>query len=93
MKEDTPNRFGKFLIIVGLLLWVAFFATDHVRDPEFGLFLWGMVCLGLGSYLVLFNRRPPPQSATDRFKTARRASKGFAAWRARRKDKVSQKKK
>lgn len=91
MKEDTANRFGKFLLIVGLLLWVAFFATDHVRIPEFGLFFWGAVCLGTGGFLVVRNRQPSPQSA-DRFRTVRRASKGFANWRANRKDKALQKK-
>ena len=92
MNEDTPNRFGKFLIIVGLLLWVAFFATDHIRDPEFVLFLLGAACLGLGGFLVWRNRQPAPQSA-DRFRTIRRASKGLDSWRTRRKEKALQKKK
>ena len=92
MKEDTPNRFGKFLIIIGLLLWVAFFATDHSRNPEFGLFLWGAICLGVGGFMIWRNRPPAPQSA-DRFHTVRRASKGFTSWRARRKEKTIQKKK
>lgn len=90
MQEDTSNRFGKFLIFVGLLLWVAFFATDHLRDPEFMLFLGGLICLGWGGFLVWRNRRPAPQSA-ERFRTVRRASKKYSSWRTRRKEKATEK--
>ena len=32
------RRLGTFSFLIGLLLWVVFFATDQSQDPKFGLF-------------------------------------------------------
>ena len=90
MNENTSNRFGKFLLIVGLMLWVIFFATDRVENPEFAFFFWGTVCLGVGLFL-LYHNRPAPAESAERFRTVRRVSKGVSSWRSRRKDKKAAK--
>jgi lipid-A-disaccharide synthase-like uncharacterized protein len=92
MQDLSPNRFGQFLFIMGLLLLVAFFATDQMRNPQFCLFFWGAGALGLGVFLIWRNR--PAQARTaDRFRTVRRVAKKISEVRAVRKEKAALKKK
>ncbi len=92
MNEITPNRFGQFLLIAGLLLLVTFFATDQLGSPQFCLFIWGVSAVGMGGFLIWRNHRPRPRES-DRFRTVRRAAKRFNDWRAYRRSIAAQKKK
>jgi hypothetical protein len=90
MTDNTSNRFGKFLLIIGLMLWVIFFATDRIHNPEFAFFFWGTVCLGSG-ILLMWRNRPAPSQPAERFRTVRRVSRGVSGWRSRRRDKQAAK--
>jgi len=70
MQVDT-SKIGQFLIIVGLILLVIFFATGEGWSITFGYFLTGLGLVLLGGFLI-FRGRKPTDPNTARFRTVRK---------------------
>ncbi len=63
-------KIGRFLILIGLILVVIFFAMDQAKHPSYGYFCGGIVALILGGLLIVRGHQPPAESM--RFRTLRR---------------------
>jgi uncharacterized membrane protein HdeD (DUF308 family) len=68
----SRQRIGSFLILIGLILLVIFFASDQSQDPQFGLFFGGTVLTILGGFMF-WHFRPPP-TPSGRFRLFRKMS-------------------
>lgn len=65
-------KFGKFLVIFGILLFILFYLSDVAAaeqviadpsiQPDYRLFFGSIVCLFLGGYWMRKNYTPPPKS-------------------------------
>ncbi len=61
---------GRFLLLIGLILLVVFFATDQSKNPSYGYFCIGIIATILGLLFVVRGHQPPAESM--RFRTLRR---------------------
>ncbi len=66
-------KFGRFLLIIGLIGVFLFLATDSAGDPVYSLFLLGMPLVIIGGTLM-YRFRPQPQQST-RFRLFKRKKK------------------
>ena len=64
------SKLGRFLLFIGLILLVVFFAMDQAKHPSYGYFCVGLVVAILGGILVVRGHQPPAESM--RFRTLRR---------------------
>jgi hypothetical protein len=64
------RKIGRFLLFIGLILLVVFFAVDQAKHPSYGYFCIGAVLTLLGGMLMLRGHQPPAESM--RFRTVRR---------------------
>ncbi len=70
MQVET-SKIGQFLIIVGVILLVIFFASGEGWSMAFGYFLTGLGLMLLGGFLN-FRGRKPTDPNTARFRTVRK---------------------
>lgn len=64
------NRFGTFLILMGIGSIALFVVSDIARLPDFRFLLWGALALVIGSVIKWLN--PTPDNAkTNRFRIFR----------------------
>ena len=68
----SKQRIGSYLILIGLILLVIFFASDQSQNPQFGLFFGGSVLTILGGFM--FWRFRPPPTPSGRFGLFRKMS-------------------
>ena len=64
------SKLGRFLLFIGLILLVVFFAMDQAKHPSYGYFCVGLVVAILGGILMVRGHQPPTESM--RFRTLRR---------------------
>ncbi len=64
------SKIGRFLLFIGLILLVVFFAINQAQHPQYGYFCIGVVCTLLGGLLLVRGQQPPAESM--RFRTLRR---------------------
>jgi 4-amino-4-deoxy-L-arabinose transferase-like glycosyltransferase len=81
--QTGKSKIGRFLLFIGLILLVVFFAMDQAKHPSYGYFCVGLVVLILGGLLYLRGRKPPAESM--RFRTLRR-------WREQQRQRKEEKK-
>lgn len=60
------HRFGNFLLIIGVIFLLYFFASDQSENPQFLLFFSGVALTALG--ILLMRRRPPAPEGGGRFR-------------------------
>ena len=65
-------RLGSYLVLIGLILLVIFFASDQSQNPQFGLFFSGSLLTILGGFII-WRFRPPP-APSGRFGLFRKMS-------------------
>jgi hypothetical protein len=63
------QRLGSFIMLIGLILLVIFFASDQSQKPEFELFFSGSLLTILGGFMIL--RYRPPAQPSGRFRVLR----------------------
>ena len=63
---------GQFLILVGVLILIVFFASDQIKTPNYLFFCSGIVICFLGG-LVMWQGRNPSQPS-ERFRLFRKRS-------------------
>jgi hypothetical protein len=56
------GRVGRFLLFLGLVLMVVFFASDLAQSPRFDLFFFGLGAVVVGILLIRSDRKPRPPS-------------------------------
>ncbi len=81
--QSGMSKIGKFLLFIGLILLVVFFAMDQAKHPSYGYFCIGLVVLILGGLLVIRGQKSPTESM--RFRTLRR-------WREQQRQRKEEKK-
>ncbi len=64
------GRLGQFFVFLGLLFLIIFFAVDQSQNPQLGVFLFGVVSVCLGIYLIVRDFKSPPES--QRFRGVRK---------------------
>jgi hypothetical protein len=64
------SKLGRFLLFIGLILLVVFFAVDQAKHPAYGYFCAGVIGIILGGLLMVRGHQPPAESM--RFRTLRR---------------------
>jgi membrane-bound ClpP family serine protease len=64
------SKIGRFLLFIGLILLVVFFAMDQAKNPSYGYFCVGVIVVIVGGMLMLRGQPPPAESM--RFRTVRR---------------------
>ncbi len=74
------TRLGSFLIFIGLILLVIFFAINQATHPNYAYFCVGIVILVLGGLLLVRGHKPPAESM--RFRTLRRWREQQRQWKA-----------
>jgi hypothetical protein len=78
------SRVGRFLLFIGLILLVVFFAVDQSLHPSYGYFCVGVIVVLLGGLLMLRGQQPPAESM--RFRTLRK-------WREQQQQRKAERKK
>ena len=68
--QTGKSKIGRFLLFIGLILLVVFFAMDQAKHPSYGYFCIGVVVAILGGILMVRGHQPPAESM--RFRTLRR---------------------
>jgi len=68
--HSAKSKIGRFLLFIGLILLVVFFAMDQAKHPSYGYFCIGLVVAILGGILIVRGHQPPAESM--RFRTLRR---------------------
>ncbi len=68
--QTGKGKLGKFLLFIGLILLVVFFAMDQAKHPSYAYFCIGLVVVILGGILIVRGQKPPAESM--RFRTLRR---------------------
>jgi hypothetical protein len=63
------QKFGLFLLFVGFILLVTFFAVDRSTNPRPDLFFLGLGGIIVGGYMTWHYR--PPAGPNERFRTVR----------------------
>ena len=81
--QTGKSKIGRFLVFIGLILLVVFFAMDQAKNPSYGYFCIGLVILILGAVLMVRGHQPPAESM--RFRTLRR-------WREQQRQRKEEKK-
>jgi hypothetical protein len=71
---NFTRRFGCFLTIIGIILFIVYLASDLTHNPQFNLFFFSLVFLALGISLMRKGRTPPTPS--NRFSLIRRLRAG-----------------
>jgi len=66
-------RIGQFLIFVGLIILIVFFASDQLRRPNYFYFFSGVILVVGGGYVMWLGREP--KSPSDRFRLLRKPKK------------------
>jgi 4-amino-4-deoxy-L-arabinose transferase-like glycosyltransferase len=64
------SKIGRFLLFIGLILLVVFFAMDQAKHPSYAYFCIGVIVVLLGGVLMLRGQQPPEESM--RFRTLRK---------------------
>ncbi len=64
------TRIGSFLIFIGLILLVIFFAINQAAHPNYAYFCVGLLAVILGGIFLVRGHKPPAESM--RFRTLRR---------------------
>jgi hypothetical protein len=64
------SKIGRFLLFIGLILLVVFFASDQSLHPSYGYFCVGVIVALLGGLLMVRGHHPPAESM--RFRTLRK---------------------
>jgi len=64
---------GQFLILLGLIGLIVFFATDQAKSPNYLFFCSGLLVLILGITVMWRGRNPPPPA--ERFRLFRKKEK------------------
>ena len=64
------SKLGRFILFIGLILLVVFFAVDQAKHPAYGYFCGGIIGIILGGLLMVRGHQPPAESM--RFRTLRR---------------------
>jgi len=77
------SKIGRFLLFIGLILLVIFFAMDQAKHPSYGYFCIGIIVVILGGLLMIRGHKPPAESM--RFRTLRR-------WREQQRQRKEEKK-
>jgi sugar phosphate permease len=77
------SKIGRFLLFIGLILLVIFFAVDQAKNPSYGYLCAGVFVLILGALLMWHGQSPPAESM--RFRTLRK-------WRQQQKQNKEEKK-
>jgi len=78
------SKVGRFLLFIGLILLVVFFAMDQAKHPSYGYFCVGVIVVLLGGMLMLRGQKPPEESM--RFRTLRK-------WRQQQRDRKAERNK
>ena len=65
------SKIGRFILFIGLILLVVFFAVDQANHPSYAYFCVGVVMLLTGGTLMLRGQAPPPDESM-RFRTLRK---------------------
>ena len=65
------NRFGTFLILIGIGALALFVVSDVARLPDFRFLLWGSLALILGTLIKWFSPKPDRPRA-NRFRMLRK---------------------
>lgn len=78
------SKLGRFILFIGLILLVVFFAMDQAQHPGYGYLCAGVVGVILGGVLIVRGHQPPAESM--RFRTLRR-------WREQQKQRKAERKK
>jgi hypothetical protein len=86
--QSGMGKLGRFLLFVGLILLVVFFAMDQAANPSYGYFCVGAVAVFLGGVLMMRGHKPPDESM--RFRTVRRWREQQRARKAERNKKPDQ---
>ena len=66
------SKIGRFLLFIGLILLVIFFAVDQSLHPSYAFFCVGVVVLLLGGILFVRGHPQTPPDDSMRFRTLRR---------------------
>jgi hypothetical protein len=83
--EEISFKIGQYLLFVGLIILILFFASDQAGDPIFSLFCVGILLIPLGIYTMFRFRQPPAPS--DRFSAVRKWQQARKAAKQRQRDK------
>jgi 4-amino-4-deoxy-L-arabinose transferase-like glycosyltransferase len=86
--QTGAGKFGRFLLFIGLILLVVFFAMDQSTNPSYGYFCVGAIAVILGAVLMRRGHQPPDESM--RFRTVRRWREQQKARKAERNKKPEQ---
>ena len=68
--EEISFKVGQYLLVVGVLILVLFFASDQAGEPFFSLFCVGVLLIPFGIYMMFRFRNPPAPS--QRFSALRK---------------------
>jgi cadmium resistance protein CadD (predicted permease) len=82
---SLKGRIGQFFFFISLIVLVFFFATVQAQQPQYELFLAGLVGIVLGGVLTLRNRTSAPP--VERFRTLRTARSKRAERKKKKKEK------
>lgn len=82
---SLKRRVGQFFFFISLIVLVVFFATVQAQQPQYELFLVGLVGIVLGGALTLRNRTSAP--SVERFRTLRTAQSKRAERKKNKKEK------
>lgn len=69
--SDLSSRVGRFLILIGVVLFIMFFMSDMARTPQYGLFLSSATSIIVGIFLISRKHVDPP----DRFRLIKKLGK------------------
>lgn len=83
--DELSFKVGQYLLFVGLLILVLFFASDQAGQPFFSLFCVGILMIPLGIFMMFRFRKPPTPS--DRFASLRRMQERRKTARQAKRDK------
>jgi cytochrome c biogenesis protein CcdA len=68
--DELSFKVGQYLLFVGLIILILFFASDQAGEPIFSLFCVGILLIPFGIYMMFRFRKPPAPS--DRFSAVRK---------------------
>lgn len=83
--EEISFKIGQYLLFVGLIILILFFASDQAGDPIFSLFCFGVLLIPFGIYMMFRFRKPPASS--DRFSAVRKWQQSRKAAKQSKRDK------
>ncbi len=68
--DEISFKVGQYLLVVGVLIMVLFFASDQAGQPFFSLFCVGVLLIPFSIYMMFRFRKPPAPS--ERFSSLRK---------------------